>query len=104
MEQWAKLSPYVEVKIINADDNVGEVLARGENVMQGYFNNANATESAPTMMAGFTLAMGSIRPQVAIVPRWKSKGSQVTSSGENIYLDDVEHVIGVIRLIKEYTW
>ena len=42
-----KTIPGIKIKIINADENgVGEALARGENVMQGYFNNSNATESA----------------------------------------------------------
>ena len=40
----------------------------------------------------------------------RAKEVVVTSSGENIYLDDVEHTIGVIRLIRihpcrcRYTW
>jgi long-chain acyl-CoA synthetase len=38
--------PGVEVKIDSPDENgIGEVLARGQNVMLGYFNNEEATEA-----------------------------------------------------------
>ena len=42
----AKPLPGVEVKIDSPDENgVGEVLARGQNVMLGYYNNDAATEA-----------------------------------------------------------
>ncbi len=100
-----KTVPGVELKIINADENgVGEVLARGQNVMQGYFNNASATESALDDDGWLhTGDMGRLDHKKRLFLVGRAKEVVVTSSGENIYLDDVEHTIGTIRLIKEYT-
>ena len=100
-----KTIPGVEIKIVNADENgVGEVLARGENVMQGYFNNSNATENALDDEGWLhTGDMGRLDHKKRLFLVGRAKEVVVTSSGENIYLDDVEHTLGSIRLIKEYT-
>ncbi len=97
--------PGVEIKVINTDENgVGEVLARGQNVMQGYFNNTSATESAFDEDGWLhTGDMGRLDHKKRLFLVGRAKEVVVTSSGENIYLDDVEHTIGTIRLIKEYT-
>ena len=97
--------PGVEIKVINKDDNgVGEVLARGENVMQGYFNNSNATESALDNDGWLhTGDMGRLDHKKRLFLVGRAKEVVVTSSGENIYLDDAEHTLGTIRLIKEFT-
>ena len=100
-----KTIPGVEIKVINKDDNgVGEVLARGENVMQGYFNNSNATESALDNDGWLhTGDMGRLDHKRRLFLVGRAKEVVVTSSGENIYLDDVEHTLATIRLIKEFT-
>lgn len=100
-----KTIPGVEIKIINKDENgVGEVLAKGANVMQGYFNNASATAGAIDESGWLhTGDMGRLDHKHRLFLVGRAKEVVVTSAGENIYLDDVENTIGTIRLIKEYT-
>ena len=97
--------PGVEIKILNPDENgVGEVLARGQNVMKGYFNNVSASESALDDDGWLhTGDMGRIDHKKRLFLVGRAKEVVVTAAGENIYLDDVEHTIGAIRNIKEYT-
>ena len=100
-----KSIPGVEIKILHPDENgVGEVLARGNNVMQGYFNNASATELSLDDQGWLhTGDMGRLDRQKRLYLVGRAKEVVVTSSGENIYLDDVENTLSTIRLIKEYT-
>ena len=97
--------PGVEIKILNPDDNgVGEVMARGQNVMLGYFNNPSASKQALADDGWLhTGDMGRLDHKKRLFLVGRAKEVVVTSSGENIYLDDVEHTIGSIRNIKEYT-
>ncbi len=52
--------PDVEVRIVGADGvelprgEAGEIVVRGYNVMQGYFNDAEATDEAIDATAGCT--------------------------------------------------
>ncbi|APR83693.1 Long-chain-fatty-acid CoA ligase [Minicystis rosea] len=95
--------PGVTIRIHNPDDRgVGEVLARGPNVMVGYANNPEAT--AQTIDAEGWLHTGDLgkfddRGQLVIVGR--QKDVIVTSNGENVYPDDVETMLGKIDGVKE---
>jgi long-chain acyl-CoA synthetase len=98
-----KAVPGVEIKIEGADARgVGEVLARGPNVMVGYADNPEATALAidgdgwlHTGDLGFIDRKG----ELTIVGR--SKEVIVAASGENLYPDDVERALGQIAGIKE---
>jgi len=96
--------PGVELKIHAPDaGGVGEVWARGPNVMQGYFGNDRA--SAETVDAEGWLHTGDMgrldhKNRLTLVGR--SKEVVVTASGENIYLDDAEHMLGAIGGVEEY--
>jgi long-chain acyl-CoA synthetase len=99
-----KAIPGVELKILNPDDNgVGEVLAKGSNVMQGYFNNTSATDQSLDKEGWLhTGDMGRLDRNNKLYLVGRAKEIVVTSTGENIYLDDVEATLGTIRHIKEY--
>ncbi|MCB9742960.1 MAG: AMP-binding protein [Alphaproteobacteria bacterium] len=100
-----KAIPTVELKIREPDEHgVGEVLARGPNVMQGYYGNAEAT--AQTLDDEGWLHTGDLgridhKGRLTLVGR--AKDVVVTSSGENIYLDDVESSLGTLRWVKEFS-
>ncbi|MCS6901449.1 MAG: AMP-binding protein [Myxococcales bacterium] len=95
--------PGVEIKIASPDANgVGEVLARGPNVMVGYADNPEAT--ARTLDADGWLHTGDLgkidhKGRLTLVGR--SKDVIVGANGENIYPDDVERMLGDIEGITE---
>jgi long-chain acyl-CoA synthetase len=96
--------PGVEVRIADANaEGIGEVLARGPNVMAGYFENPDAT--AAVIDADGWLHTGDLgrldhKDRLHILGR--QKDVVVAASGENIYLDDVEHRLGTVAWVKEY--
>lgn len=96
--------PGVEIKIRNPDDaGVGEVMARGPNVMAGYYGNEAATSSALSDDGWLhTGDMGKLDHKDRLILVGRAKEVVVTSSGENIYLDDVESTLGTLRYVKEY--
>ncbi len=96
--------PGVEVKIESPDDRgVGEVLARGPNVMLGY-TDQEATDRVKTPDGWLkTGDLGKLdkRGQLQIVGRLKDV--VVTATGENVYPDDVENRLGTPNFITELT-
>ena len=90
--------PNVEVKILSEEgkelppDEVGELCAKGDNVMLGYLNNPTAT--AYTLRGGWLhtedLAYKDDEGYIFIVDRLKD---MIISSGENVYPREVEEAI-----------
>jgi long-chain acyl-CoA synthetase len=95
--------PGVEIRLDNPNgEGIGEVLARGPNVMLGYSDDADAT--ARTIDPDGWLRTGDLgrldkRGNLVIVGRVKD--TIVTSSGENVYPDDVEARLGQVPQIAE---
>jgi long-chain acyl-CoA synthetase len=87
--------PGVEVKIEDPDDSgAGEVLARGGNVMRGYFEDEAATAAALTEDGWLrTGDLGRVGEDGALRLVGRAKDVVVTASGENIYLDDAETLL-----------
>jgi long-chain acyl-CoA synthetase len=100
-----KALPGVEIRIDQADaQGIGEVWARGKNVMQGYFGNDSATRSTLDKDGWLhTGDMGRMDHNDRLHLVGRAKEVVVTSSGENVYLDDVENTMGAISKIEEYT-
>jgi long-chain acyl-CoA synthetase len=96
--------PGVELKIDAANaEGVGEVLARGPNVMLGYAGDEEATSA---VISGGWLRTGDLgkldrKGQLTIVGR--AKDVVVASSGENVYPDDVEARLGKLDHVQELT-
>jgi long-chain acyl-CoA synthetase len=95
--------PGVEIKIKDPDDRgVGEVLARGPNVMVGYANNAEATAQAIDAEGWLhTGDLGKLDDKKRLVIVGRQKDVIVASNGENVYPDDVEALIGKLDGVKE---
>ncbi len=94
--------PGVEVKIDNPDANgVGEVLARGQNVMLGYYNNEEATESVLQDRWLKTGDLGRIDEDGNLYIVGRSKDVIIDSNGKNIYPDEIEDLYGKSAFIKE---
>ncbi len=87
--------PDMEVDIANPDDEgVGEVIARGPNVMRGYLGRPEA--NAETLQDGWlhTGDLGTFDDDGNLVIVGRQKDVIVTSSGKNVYPDDLEDLYG----------
>ncbi len=94
--------PGVEVKIAEPDENgVGEVLARGQNVMVGYYNNDKATEAVLNDRWLKTGDLGRLDEDGNLFIVGRSKDVIIDSNGKNIYPDEVEDHYGKSSFIKE---
>jgi long-chain acyl-CoA synthetase len=94
--------PGVEIKIHEPDrKGVGEVTARGPNVMAGYFGNEGATEEALRDGWLFTGDLGRLDKEGNLYIVGRSKEIIVDSNGKNVYPDEIEELYAAPDLIKE---
>jgi long-chain acyl-CoA synthetase len=94
--------PGVEVKIHEPDRRgVGEVIARGPNVMAGYFGNEKATEEALRDGWLFTGDLGRLDEEGNLYIVGRSKEIIVDSNGKNVYPDELEELYAAPGVIKE---
>lgn len=92
----------VEVKIERPDERgVGEIVARGPNVMLGYTDAADTREAVDEDGWLHTGDLGRIdkRGELEIVGRLKDV--VVSATGENVYPEDVERRIGAVAHVNE---
>ena len=95
---------HMEVKIDSHDpENVpGEILARGTNVMLGYYKNPEAT--AQTIDADgwyHTGDLGTMDAQGNVFIRGRSKNMLLGPSGQNIYPEEIEDKLNSMQLVTE---
>lgn len=96
--------PGVRIKIVGPDPRtgIGEIYGCGPNVMQGYFNDPDAT--AEVLTADGWLAtgdLGFIDDLGNLHIRGRSKNVIVMSNGENVYPEAIEHKINVNPWVGE---
>ncbi len=94
--------PGVEVKIADPDDRgIGEVVARGPNVMVGYTDEeaTRQTIDAKGWLHTGDLGRFDSKGRLEIVGR--RKDMVVSPSGENVYPDDVEKRLGDVPHVAE---
>ena len=94
--------PNVEVAIDNPDENgVGEIIARGPNVMYGYYENEEAT--AETLVDGWlhTGDLGYIDNDGFIFICGRKKNVVVLKNGKNVYPEEIEQLISNLPYVEE---
>lgn len=100
----------VELAIINPDEEtgIGEVVARGPNVMKGYYKDPELTKSVFTteedsVGAGWfkTGDLGLLHNGMWLELKGRLKNMILSSSGENIYPEDIEFVLNQHPLVNE---
>ncbi len=94
--------PGVEVDVIDMDDRgVGQVVARGDNVMRGYLNKPEETERALKDGWLHTGDLGQIDAKGNLTIVGRAKEVIVTAGGKNVYPDELEEMYGSGSLIEE---
>ncbi|QQS41521.1 MAG: AMP-binding protein [Acidobacteriota bacterium] len=94
--------PGVEIKIENQDARgVGEIYARGQNIMAGYYNDEAATEEALDDRWLKTGDLGKLDDDGNLYIVGRSKEVIIDSNGKNIYPDEIEDLYSKSKYIKE---
>ncbi|MEP6818445.1 MAG: AMP-binding protein [bacterium] len=94
--------PGVEVKISEPDSSgVGEVIARGPNVMLGYFADENATREALVERWLYTGDLGKLDTDGNLFLVGRSKEIIVDTNGKNVYPDELEELYANSLYVKE---
>jgi long-chain acyl-CoA synthetase len=94
--------PGVEVKIVEPDPSgVGEVIARGPNVMLGYYEDDDATRNALIERWLYTGDLGRIDDEGNLYLVGRSKEIIVDTNGKNVYPDELEEIYANSPHIKE---
>jgi long-chain acyl-CoA synthetase len=94
--------PGVEIRIHRpGSDGVGEILARGPNLMTGYYRDQAATERVLREGWFHTGDLGIFDADGYLRITGRLKDLIVTGSGKNVYPDEVESELGVLPGVKE---
>ena len=103
-EDWWEFAPKscgkpidtVEVRIDSEDpyNKVGEIQARGMNIMSGYYKNEEATKAAFTEDGWMrTGDLGLLDKKGNIFIKGRSKNMILSANGQNIYPEEIEAVV-----------
>lgn len=97
--------PSMESKIAGSPDPAtvpGEICVRGENVMQGYFKNPEATEAVLDAEGWLhTGDMGTLSHDRTIFIRGRYKTMILGASGQNIYPEEIEAKLNNMPYVSE---
>ena len=94
--------PGVEAKIVDPNaDGIGELVVKGDNVMLGYLDDAEATEKAIKDNWLFTGDLATIDEDGFIFICGRKKSVIVLKNGKNIFPEEMEKLINKIDGVKE---
>ena len=94
----------MEVKIDSADpENVpGEILARGMNVMLGYYKNEEATRTTLDAEGWYhTGDLGTMDANGNVFIKGRSKNMLLGANGQNIYPEEIEDKLNSMAMVSE---
>lgn len=98
-----KAAPRMTLKIDSPDpQNIpGEILAKGDNVMMGYYKNPEAT--AETLIDGWyhTGDLGIIDAEGNVFIKGRSKNMLLGANGQNIYPEEIEDKLNSLPMVQE---
>ncbi len=99
-----KLIPGVQVKIVDPDpaNGIGQIFARGPNIMKGYYNDPEKTAETITEDGWLiTGDMGFLDDRDNLHIRGRSKNVIVMANGENVYPEAIEHKMNTYNWVME---
>ena len=111
-EDWHNFVPgscgkavvHMEVKIDSDDpENVpGEILARGLNVMMGYYKNEEATAQTLDSEGWYhTGDLGTMDSEGNVFIKGRSKNMLLSANGQNIYPEEIEDKLNSMAMVVE---
>lgn len=95
---------HMEVKVDSPDPErvPGEILARGLNVMLGYYKNEEATRQTLDAEGWYhTGDLGTIDAEGNVFIKGRSKNMLLGASGQNIYPEEIEDKLNSMTLVSE---
>lgn len=95
---------HMEVKIDSSDpENIpGEILARGMNVMLGYYKNPEATAEALDQDGWYhTGDLGTLAPDGHLFIRGRKKNMLLSANGQNVYPEEIEDKLSSMAMVSE---
>lgn len=94
--------PGIDIKILEPDANgIGEVIAKGPNVMAGYFEDREATEAILKNGWLYTGDLGRLDADGRLFLVGRKKDVIIDANGKNVFPDELEDVYGQHKHIKE---
>lgn len=94
--------PGIEVKILEPNaGGIGEVIARGPNVMVGYYENEDATRNTLINRWLHTGDIGKLDDEGNLYLVGRSKEVIIDTSGKNVYPDEVEEAYETSPFVRE---
>lgn len=99
-----KATTHMEVKIDspNPQTHAGEIICRGMNMMLGYYKNPEATSQIIDIHGWLhTGDLGTMDEEGYITVRGRSKNLLLTSSGQNIYPEEIESKLNNLPYVSE---
>ena len=92
----------VEIDSPNPEHIPGEILAKGMNVMLGYYKNEEATRQALDTEGWYhTGDLGTMDAQGNVFIKGRSKNMLLGASGQNIYPEEIEDKLNSMELVNE---
>ena len=104
LASWGKATTRMEVRIDSPDPktHAGEIVCRGTNMMLGYYKNPEATSQIIDANGWLhTGDLGTIDDEGYVTVRGRSKNLLLTSSGQNIYPEEIESKLNNMPYVAE---
>ncbi len=97
-----KTMPYVETKIDEPDeDGIGELLAKGENVMLGYYNDQEATDEVIKDGWFHTGDLAYFDEDGYLFITGRKKNVIVMKNGKNVFPEEIETIVNLLPYVSE---
>jgi len=94
--------PNVQIKIVEPDENgVGEIIAKGDNVMLGYYKNKSLTDSVILDGWFYTGDLGMFDEDGFLHISGRKKNVIITKNGKNVFPEEIEDILHLNTFIKE---